>query len=601
MRSGLVPDRFFILHSPCHPWSRSKMSSLRTLTLLLLVTCTLAIPSVAKALPAEIAHNLRPLDGVIVLPVDGEYLIDLDASKGVAEGDIFSIITPGSAVIHPVTGAVIGSLDEVEGWLEVTRVKSGYSYARPLNPEVTFSKGTQIHRFKNLPAVFWDYTGRGEKLFRELRTALPQLEWHSYAKDQTSRPPEPAQVPFTTPVLTFINQGEQLQVRGASFQLLGQYASPTPQGAETSSLPVAASAPVAAMTSDPKSGIVTASRAEAPEGIVLNQTLHSDKIWSAADFKGNPTGLEIADFDQDGLNEIAILHRDSLEIGQIIDRKYQQEFLLPLKGVEKTLNLSSADLNGDGHPELFISAMDGFEVASLIVAVNNGKYGVVQGNLPWFLHAIKNPDGSKTVLGQGLGNRVDIFDPKIVTIKFQDGTYASAGEYTHPWQATIFSLQTLTSADGNLQFAEISSNNRLRLFSPQAEVVWESSTNYGGSVASISKEDNNIDNDTATMFVSVQPRLALSDSNTILVPSNEGWKISKAFQSVGPGKITALRSDGNSLVELWHTTPQQGSLADFQYADIDNDHKPEVVLLMHFKSSGLFSEGTAGLKIFELN
>ncbi|WP_020677395.1 FG-GAP repeat domain-containing protein [Geopsychrobacter electrodiphilus] len=581
------------------------MSSLKTLTFLLLLTCTLGVPSVAKALPSEIAHNLKPLDGVIVLPIDGEYLIDLDASKGVAVGDIFSIITPGPAIIHPVTGAVIGSLDKVEGWLEVTRIKSGYSYARPLNPKITFTKGTRIHRFKDLPAVFWDYSGSGEKLFDELRTALPQLEWNSYAKDQTSRPTEPAQVAFATPVLTFIDQGGQLQVRGASFQLLGQYAlpalvAPTLQGATaaTSLLP---SGPVAAMTSAPKSGIVISHQEATPGGIVLNQTLNTDKIWSAADFKGNPTGLEIADFDQDGLNDIAILHRNDLEIGQITNRKYQRTILLPLTGIERALTLSSADLDGDGRPELFINAMDGVKVDSLIVAFKDGRFQIVQSNLPWFLHAITNPDGSKIVLGQRLGNRVDIFDPKVVKIEFKQGGYASAGEYPHPWQTTIFSLQPLNSADGKPIFAEISNNDQLRLFSPQAEVLWESSTNYGGSVVSFAQGDKSGARDAATMFISVQPRMALLDSNTILVPSNEGWKLSKALQSIGPGQITALRSDGNSMVELWHTTPQQGSLADFQYADIDNDHKPEVVLLMHYKSAGLLSKGNAGLKVFELN
>ncbi len=573
------------------------MSSLKALPLFFILTLTLSVPSMVNALPAEIAHNLRQLEGVIVMPIGDEYLIDLDASKGIAEGDIFSVITPGPAVIHPVTGEEIGSLDRVEGWLEVTRIKSGYSYVRPLDAESHFDKKTKLHRFTNLPAVFWDYTGAGEKVFNELRSTLPHLEWHTYLSDQALRPSEPGSIASDKPALTFVYQAGQLQIRGLNFRLLGQY----PLTSAATHMPVAAS-PLSVPTS-PTSNIVTISSApkETPQAIVHSQAQDTADIWSSAGLAGNPVGIEVADFDADGVNEIAILHKNMLEIGQFNGREYRIIQKLPLRGIDKALTLSSADQDGDGRPELFISAIDGLEVDSLIVAVKDGRYQIIQANLPWFLRAVQNPDGGKTVLGQRLGDKSDIFDYKIVKMEFLNGRATSTGEYSHPWRTNLFSLQPVLEAEGKTGYAEISVNDRLRFFSAENEELWESSERYGGSLVSFPQDGSTGGSGYSETLIYLTPRLALLDSKTILAPLNEGGRISKSFQSIGPGQVSALRWDGNSLIELWHTKPQQGSLADFQYADIDNDQKPELVLLMHFKRSGLFNKGNSGLRIFEID
>ncbi len=580
------------------------MSSFRGLPLAVVVILALILPAQANNLPNEIAYNLRQIDGIIVMPIDGEYLIDLDASKGIAEGDIFSVIIPGKPVVHPVTGKIIGSLDKVEGWLEVTRIKNGYSYARSLNPSVKFTKKTQISRFSNLPAVFWDYSGDGENIFANLRTTLPQLKWSTYVADQQHRPASPDSAPKDNPTLFFIYKNNQLQIRGLNSRLIGQYTlSPTPDKTTPAiqEKTIASSGSIVSLPTTANSPIVKTQSTKTTAAIIRNQSDNSDDLWTSSKLEGNPTGIEINDFDSDGKNEIAILHKNTLEIGQFTDRQYQQLTKLTLEGIDKALTISSADLDGDGRPELFISAIDGLDVSSLVVAYKDEQYKIIQKNLPWFLRALQNVNGSKLVLGQRLGDKINTFDQHIVKISFTNGNYVSAGAYPHPWQTNIFSLQPVNDANGNTGYTEISSNDHLRFFSATFDELWESSESYGGSMVSFPREDSTGGSDYAETFIYIKPRLALLDSTTILAPLNEGWRISKSFQSIGPGQVTALKWDGSSMVELWHTKPQPGSLADFQYADIDNDQQPEVVLLFHFKRSGLLSKGRSGLRIFEIN
>ena len=198
----------------------------RVVSLAALLLLVLASP-VPAAVTDEIAKNFQPLSGYVIMPVQGEFLIDLDAGKGVAVGDLFSVVKPGEKIIHPVTKEVLGSLDEVKGVLQVTRVKSGYSYVRPLGEVKGVAKGDPVRRYENVSAAFWDYTGQGEAFFAELKTALPALEWQEYAVAQAQRPQVPAAPAKDGPQLLFILRHDGLEVRdGVGFQTIRTYAGP---------------------------------------------------------------------------------------------------------------------------------------------------------------------------------------------------------------------------------------------------------------------------------------------------------------------------------------------------------------------------------------
>jgi hypothetical protein len=200
----------------------------------LLILSLLGIVTTASAAGIdEISKDFKPLSGYVIMPVQREFLIDLDAGKGVAVGDLFSVVKPGEKIIHPVTKEVLGSLDEVKGVLQVTRVKSGYSYARPLGEAKGVGKGDAVRRYENVSAAFWDYTGQGETFFAELKAALPALEWQEYAVAQGQRPPVPAAPAKEGPQLLFILRHDGLEVRdGAGFQTIRAYSAPALMAAQ---------------------------------------------------------------------------------------------------------------------------------------------------------------------------------------------------------------------------------------------------------------------------------------------------------------------------------------------------------------------------------
>ena len=136
----------------------------------------------------DIAGDFKPISGYLVMSEGDEYIIDLDHTHGISTGDIFSVLAPGKKIVHPVTQKVLGTLEEVKGILKVTRIKKGFSFARPVGESTNIKRGDPIRRYGNLTAIFWDYTGKGRSFFIQLQKGLPDLKWQDYNTAQNSRP-----------------------------------------------------------------------------------------------------------------------------------------------------------------------------------------------------------------------------------------------------------------------------------------------------------------------------------------------------------------------------------------------------------------------------
>ena len=209
--------------------------------------------AVNAAVIDDITRDFEPISGYIVMSDGDEFIIDLDDTQGIASGDIFSVIKPGKKIVHPVTKKVLGTLEEVKGVLKVTRIKSGFSFARPVGKATDIKRGDPIRRYGNLSALFWDYTGKGLSLFIQLQKALTDLKWMDYNSAQNSRPPKPGANAQTRKALTFILTDRQIEVRDPEFMVIRSYdypASLSDSGAKPSTTAKAAvaSAPVVAAT-----------------------------------------------------------------------------------------------------------------------------------------------------------------------------------------------------------------------------------------------------------------------------------------------------------------------------------------------------------------
>ncbi len=171
-----------------------------------------------------IVKDFSPVSGYVVMARNGDFIIDLDASKGIVEGDLFSVVSPGEKIVHPVTGEVIGSLEEKKAVLRVTRLRDGFSHARAVEGTPEIKAGDPIRRYEDVKAVFWDYSGDGEALYSMLRDELSHLDWENYQDSQKTRPEQLVSVPETGMAVVFLYRDNKLQARDPEFLVLREYA-----------------------------------------------------------------------------------------------------------------------------------------------------------------------------------------------------------------------------------------------------------------------------------------------------------------------------------------------------------------------------------------
>ena len=185
--------------------------------LFLLALLVLSLPAAAAAdWVADLAADFRPAVGVVIMPAENEFLVDLDAAKGVRVGDLLAVVKPGEKIVHPVTKEILGDLAEVKGVLQVTRVKSGYSYASPVGAANEIGRGDAVRRFEKVPAVFRASGQDGREVYEQVTAALPFLDWQGYQ-------PTAEGAQQATPLLFILRDG-RLEVQGPQGTILHQYA-----------------------------------------------------------------------------------------------------------------------------------------------------------------------------------------------------------------------------------------------------------------------------------------------------------------------------------------------------------------------------------------
>lgn len=441
------------------------------------------VPSSGAAVPEEIARDFAPLSGYVVMPADGEFLIDRGAADGIAAGDLFSVVRPGEQIVHPVTGKALGTLDRVKGFLQVTRVRPGYSHARPLEVREKIVSGDVIRRYELIPAAFLDTTGRGKPIYERLRTALPGLEWRIVAAHADGK----ASLPEGT-MLAFVLESGRLEVRGPD-QILRSYEIEGGKGGGT--LP-----PTASRESADKS----------PEGRGMLSGGGGGAVGkgSSADFavRGElPAGTIMADFVRDG-DRLLLAVTD----GTRIDVFAVGDNLVRLGGGEPPRSGHVYSLHWwkpqpDGTPLLAATvAVDENEaysptasqtVIGVVFTLPEGHLTPIPGELPYLLGSFdRDGDGiPETLLGQSFDRDI-FFGDRVREIRLKEGTLA-IGEPSFPIPRP-FSVQGTLFADltGDARPETVFVRNRTLFVYQGTKLLYESSRQMGGSLSVLTYDLN---------------------------------------------------------------------------------------------------------------
>ncbi|GFO57887.1 hypothetical protein GMST_02120 [Geomonas silvestris] len=561
-------------------------TTLRSLFALLLVMMT-GVSVQAGNISAEIASDFAPRSGYLVRAAGDGYLIDLDARQQVAVGDLFAVVAPGEPIVHPVTQALVGSEDTVQGLLQVTRVKAGYSECRAVGTAAALKRGAPIRRFQNIDARFWDYTGYGESLFRELQAQVPLLQWQDYRATQERRPPLPAVAASEQPSLYFILTGSGLEVRAPDFSLMHRYPLALRGDGEPMMRPATAALPATVAAA----GLP----APSPAGSAAAQ-----RIWTGPILKGTPVGLEIGDFDGDGKQEIAVAFGDRVEIFRLAGEELRQLAVVPFERSLRAYHLDGADLEKSGRMQLYLSAVTGSgNPSGLSIAWRDGAYRITRAKIPWHLRRITLPGEGNVLAAQKMGIQGREYAGPVFRVILAEDRLTEGDPIPGPAQANLYDFTPVTSR-GGISFARLVADGYLKIVTPDGRELGETVDKTGGSESHL-EMDEEAQTGGETRVVYLPARFEATERGEVLVPANSAASLLSRVRSFSKSQLQALVLSGGTVQEAWHTEPEKNYLADFRVAEAANDGKRRLVTVVAFPEGGPFSfSRKAALQIYSL-
>ncbi|MBW6509185.1 MAG: VCBS repeat-containing protein [Desulfuromonadales bacterium] len=555
------------------------------------------VPALALAqLPDQLLEDFAPADGIVLMAIGDSWLVDLDINQNLRPGDILSVMSPGETIVHPQTRDIVGRIDHVVGFLVVSRVMSGYSYADLLTKELSLQAGDQVRRFERIPAYIDGAVP--ENLAQELKRSLSHLEW-------VATPPDTAD-----PGLSFQLQNERLNVTGRAGAVVGSYRYSTGQELAPMTPAIRQTEPVAPVGPERSAlnrgvdsllGTVGLSRGdtrlEAP-GIARQQ--QSDGVWISPPLGENPVGLAVGDLTADGRSEIAIALENELRIMRMKDGQFSAVGVVSFPAGTRLLAIDAHDLNKDGRAELYITAVIDNDLRSQVVEYRNERFERVITMVNWFMRVVDLPGEGPVLLGQRLSRSDEPFLPPVFRIERTGDRLSRGADLDLPARINLFSMLPITAGNGETLYASLSADDRLQLVNSSNDRLWRSSDYVGGSDISFYNRPES----EATMRVPVamQKRLVRLASGEILTIQNQGSRLLQGLRTFSDGQLVAYEWDGSSLqlIERWRTPRQKGYIADFIVADIDDNSELELIVAMRFQEKNILQRGHSALMVFKL-
>jgi len=497
-----------------------------------------SLPCIAEeAFLNRIAVDFRNVGGYVVEASGNEIIIDLDSSHGVVPGDVFCVFKPGRNLIHPVTGKVVGVLEETKGFLKITRIKTGYSFARRITMDADIGPGDAVRRYENLPAFFWDYTGKARALGSRLETALPWLKWEPYDAAQRSRPESLTTPPADRPALYFVFIGNEMDVRSADFASLHRY-----------------------VLADSKAGAVNVSplalKPMEPEKGTMHDSVEKTGGYSAdydnPDILGKLPGVTVMSdfFRREGRLWLATTDGSKLNVFGVTDAPaLLATTAIPYRGQILALKWWQPE----GRPSLYlaVTCWADHKMASLIYTLEPSGLALVQERIPRILGTFDlDGDGTPETLWGQAGDRDEFYGRDIKTISLTGGgiNLADPGLDLPRQFPVVGSRIGDVTGDGSPETVFIR-NGILQVYSGNKR-IYASPKNMGGSISVLTYDLDPTAKDTMTrsVFFEVSPFIRDIDGDgrreILAVSTDRSWIGAPGISAgIDAGRIVALKYD----------------------------------------------------------
>ena len=300
-------------------------------------------------------------------------------------------------------------------------------------------------------------------------------------------------------------------------------------------------------------------------------------------FRAMTTG----DLNNDGTTQIVAATDSNLMIYHLDGTMLTLEKTLEYESYLRIVALEVADINGNGYPEIFVSAMtihkDG--LASFIVEFDGTNYVTLMDGDASYYGLINTKDGNQVLLDQDKG--ADPFSGRIHIMTANGQDYEEVKRMRMPRGTSVLSMaKGALTAEDEEQYLIINRHERLVVVNSSGSEEWVSTEKYGGSntIWLMPKEDTDA---SYRERISYNPRIkfhAIGEGEdkkmkAFVVKNSEiGGGSFGRYKKFKDGHIQIMSWNGMAMAPIFQTMPVQGWISDFDVADIDGDGNVELIV-----------------------
>ncbi len=282
--------------------------------------------------------------------------------------------------------------------------------------------------------------------------------------------------------------------------------------------------------------------------------------------------LAAGDFEGTGTLEYAFSDGARLHVYQQGPSGWREAWAEPAATEEiQLINLDAADINGNGRPELFVTAMQKGKVFSYVVEYRDGLYQRI-ADLPGFLRVMQYPGKGDTLIGQDYDPAL-FYAGKAKQYTWSNGRYVAGSELPLPPGVKLYGFTYAALGESRPLLVALDDKNRVLVYSGES-LIWKSADAYPSVGLSVSKP---VTSSTAVISQSVSDaekaekvrlagRLLGLDMNgdgrdEIVLPKNIGDSF---FGGYTRADLISLGWTGARFEEHWSIRDIPGAVVDFQ-------------------------------------
>ncbi|NWH04575.1 FG-GAP-like repeat-containing protein [Desulfobacter latus] len=319
--------------------------------------------------------------------------------------------------------------------------------------------------------------------------------------------------------------------------------------------------------------------------------------------------MATGDLNKDGRLQVVTATDSALQIYHLEGNLFTREIQLDYASYLRIIGLDVADINGNGYPEIFVTAMTIHRqtLSSFVVEYNGSSYTTLQEGLSYYFRVIDSVDGNPVLYAQDKGRGP--YAGKIYIMSPANNTYREEKAIRVPRGTSVLSLaRGPVRENSGDEFLSINQHHRLVLINDTGSDEWESTEKYGKTNNYWITGDQAADR-TVRDRAYFNPRIKFHSvgedrkKKVFLIKNSEfGAGSLGRIKRFKEGRVDVMSWNGIALAPVFQTVPLQGWVSDFDIADIDNDGIEELLIsvVTRSKIAILAKDKTSNIISYEL-